>query len=191
VSRLTRMAALLVFVSAPLTAAPLFGPPERLNVFLSGGRSIQNWHGQADVEAVNIEFNRDWSKRTEVGFVVSPTFIRQPRSWFGNAFGDPDETARALSGSLLIRHRFMIESKRMQPYIELSTGPMWATRRVPAATSHFNFISQGGFGVVFAPDRPMSFVIGYRMAHISNGGYAPRNPGLNIHTIVFGTRIRP
>jgi len=191
VSRLTRMAALLVIVSAPLAAAPLFGPPERLNVFLSGGRSIQNWHGQADVDAINFELIRDWSRRTEVGFVVSPMRIRQPRSWFGNTYGDPDETARALSGSLLIRHRFMIESKHMQPYIELSTGPMWATRRVPAATSHFNFISQAGFGAVFAPNRPMSFVLGYRMAHVSNGGYSPRNPGLNIHTIVFGTRIRP
>lgn len=186
-----RAAALLVFACLPLSAAPLFGPPDRINLFVSGGRSQQNWHGQADVDAINFEFIRDWKPRTEVGFVIAPTVITQPRSWFGDAFGDPHEKARALSGSLLIRHRFMAESRRVQPYIELSTGPMWATRRVPAATSHFNFISQGGFGGVFFPNRPVSFILGYRLAHISNGGYSERNPGLNIHTIVFGTRFRP
>ncbi len=186
-----RIAALLVFFSAPLAAAPFFGPPERVNIFFSGGRSIQNWHGQANVDAINFELIRDWTQRTELGFVIAPTVVTQPRSWFGNKYGDPDETARALSGSFLIRHRYMTDSKRVQPYIELSTGPMWATRRVPAATSHFNFISQGGFGAVFAPNRAMSFVLGYRLAHVSNGGYADRNPGLNIHTIVFGTRFRP
>lgn len=190
-SRLVRVAALSLLVALPVAAAPLFGPPERLNVFLSGGRSIPNWHGQASFEAVNFELTRDWSPHTEVGYVIAPSVIQQPRSWFGNKYGDPDETARALSGSLLIRHHFMRESTRIQPYLELSSGPMWATRRVPAATSHFNFISQAGFGAVLAPTRSMSFVIGYRLAHVSNGGYASRNPGLNIHTLVLGTRIRP
>ena len=190
-SRLLRAAALFTFVAVPVFAAPLFGPPERLNVFVSGGRSVQNWHGQADFQSLNLELMRDWSPRTEVGFVTAPSVIKQPRSWFGNKYGDPDETARAISGSFLIRRRFLRQSQRVQPYIELSSGPMWSSRRVPAATSHFNFISQAGFGAVLAPTRSMSFVLGYRMAHISNGGYASRNPGLNVNAVVFGTRIRP
>jgi hypothetical protein len=31
---------------------------------------------------------------------------------------------------------------------------------------------------------------GYRFLHISNGGYAPRNPGLNVSAAVFGVQLR-
>jgi hypothetical protein len=32
----------------------------------------------------------------------------------------------------------------------------------------------------------MPVLIGYRFSHISNGGYAPRNPGLNVSSIMVG-----
>jgi hypothetical protein len=116
--------------------------------------------------------------------------VRQPRSWFGDQFGDGEENVRAIAGSVLIRRRFREESDRRSYYIEAGTGPMWAEKRVPAATSRFNFLSQAGAGMVLYPQNRVSMVIGYRFGHISNGGYAPRNPGLNVSSLVIGTRIR-
>lgn len=173
------------------SAAPLFGPPERMSVYLASGRSIQSMHGQANVDSLQIELTRNWSPRTEVGVILAPMNVQQPRSWFGNHYGDPDETARGAALAPMIRRRLFRATASCEPFVEVSTGPMWTTRRVPAATSRFNFISQAGFGAVLLPRRPMSVVVGYRFAHISNGGLAPRNPGLNVHTLVIGTRFRP
>jgi len=61
---------------------------------------------------------------------------------------------------------------------------------VPASTSRFNFMSQAGAGFVFNAAGRMPVFAGYRFVHISNGGYAPRNPGLNVSTVVVGLQLR-
>jgi hypothetical protein len=116
--------------------------------------------------------------------IVAPHVFFQPRSWFGYQYGDGNEKVLAISGSLLFRRRFG------QFYVEASTGPMWAEKAVPAATSRFNFITQPGFGVILRPRSRMPVIAGYRFAHISNGGYARRNPGLGISELLLGIRIR-
>ena len=67
---------------------------------------------------------------------------------------------------------------------------MVAEKRVPAATSRFNFASAAGVGFVFNAGGHYPIVAGYRLTHISNGGYAPRNPGLNVSSILIGVRVR-
>lgn len=151
-----------------------------------GGKSLTNWHGQADVQSFAFELDRPLTKRTEVGFAIAPYHVTQPVTWFGEGAED----VNALHGALVLRHHFSIRSNRVQPYVELGSGPMWAEKRVPAATSRFNFISQGTIGVTILPERNFAWFAGYRFMHISNGGYAPRNPGLNINSIVIGARMR-
>lgn len=160
------------------------------NIYATGGKSMTNWHGQAALQTINFELGRSISKRTDIAFVFAPTSIDQPISWFGGDFGDGNERVHAISGSILMRRQFRVDSDRAVPYVEISSGPMWANKRVPAATSHFNFISQGGAGVVLMPQSRFPVILGFRFAHISNGGYAPRNPGLNISSLVIGTRIK-
>jgi hypothetical protein len=161
---------------------------QRISVTATGGKSMTNWHGQASLQTVNVEFAHTLSPRYEVSFVMAPTVIDQPRSWFGNAYGDGNEKVRAISGSLLGRRTWKESSDRASYYVELSSGPMWAEKRVPAGTSRFNFHSQAGAGVIFGPQSRTSVIIGYRFGHISNGGYAPRNPGLNVSSVVVGVR---
>ncbi len=159
---------------------------DRVSVHAAGGKSVKTWHGQATVEAFNVEIARELRPRTELALVFAPMHITQPRSWVGDQFGDGDEDVRALSAALLLRRTFRNETL----YVEGGTGPMWAERRVPAATSRFNFHSQFGAGAVLWPRNRVSMIVGYRFGHISNGGYAPRNPGLNVSSLVIGTRIR-
>lgn len=178
---------LVVLLLSCSAAAQAF---DRVSVHMAGGKSITTWHGQATVQALNLELGRPLWQHTELAFVFAPMVVRQPRSWFGNQFGDGDENVRAISGALLIRHRFRDDSPRASFYVEAGTGPMWAEKRVPAATSRFNFHSMAGAGVTLFPQSRTSLVVGYRFGHISNGGYAPRNPGLNVSSLVIGTRIR-
>jgi hypothetical protein len=151
-----------------------------------GGQSLANWHGQADVHAFAYEFEKPLTKRTEVGFVVAPYLVKQPVTWLGEG----SEDVNAIHGALVVRHHFAIGANRVQPYVELGTGPMWAEKRVPAATSRFNFISEATIGFTILPEHRFAWIAGYRFLHISNGGYAPRNPGLNINAVVVGMRVR-
>jgi Lipid A 3-O-deacylase (PagL) len=181
-----RLALLLAaVVSLPATAATF----DDIRLYAAGGKSTTTWHGQADVQMLNLELGRALSPRTSVGLVLAPVNLWQPRSWFGDQFGDGNESVRAMSASLLVRRSFRVETS-VQPYLELSTGPMFAEKRVPAATSRFNFITQGGAGVVFNAQGRFPLFAGYRVLHISNGGYAPRNPGLNIAAVVAGVQLR-
>ncbi len=162
---------------------------DRITITATGGKSMTGWHGQADLGALSVELGHDLSPRTEVGVVIAPVNLWQPRSWFGDQYGDGNESVNGLSGALLARRKFNVRSDRSHFYLEGAFGPVWAEKRVPAATSHFNFISQAGAGLIIAPRSRLPFVIGYRFLHISNGGYAPRNPGLNISALVLGVRV--
>lgn len=167
-----------------LITTPAFA--DSFTLFVVGGHSLKTWHGQADVQSVAFEWTRPQTKRLEFGFAIEPRVVSQPRSWFGEQFMDGDETVRAMSASFVTRYLF--GAGNIHPYAELMVGPMWAERQVPASTSRFNFISQTGFGVVLA-GRRISPTIGYRFQHISNGGYAPRNPGLNLNAALLGLRF--
>lgn len=165
---------------------------QALRFYAVGGQSIETWHGQANVYAFAFELERPLSYRyrTDIGIAFAPVQWDQPKSWFDDQYGDGNESVNAVSAALVLRHHLPIGLKSIRPYVEVATGPMFAERRVPASTSRFNFITQLGAGVTLLPDRPFSLIAGYRFQHISNGGYAPRNPGLNVHSVVLGVRVR-
>jgi hypothetical protein len=175
-------------IAVLLLVVPTAAANAAVTVSASGGHSHRTWHGQADVQSVNIEIGRDLSPRTEVAFVLSPISLWQPRSWFGDEFGDGNERVHAIAGSLLVRRRF--NAGPVQFYGEASTGPMWAEKAIPASTSRFNFATNLGAGVVLMPRSRFPVMVGYRFTHLSNGGYAPRNPGFNISAVVVGVRVQ-
>jgi hypothetical protein len=160
-----------------------------IRVYGTGGKSTTSWHGQMDLQAVNLELGHALSPRTSVALVLAPMNLWQPRSWFGDLYGDGNEAVRAFSASLLIRRSFRLDSS-VQPYLEGSSGPMYAEKSVPASTSRFNFVTQGGFGLTLNARGRFPVFAGYRAMHISNGGYSPRNPGMNVAAIVAGVQLR-
>ena len=177
---------LLTFLlSFPIHAAAF----DELRVQAIGGKSTTTWHGQADVQAVSFEMGHALSPRTTFAVVLSPMTLWQPRSWFGDDFGDGNESVRALHGALLLRRTFRRQSG-LQWYVDGSTGPMFADKRVPASTSRFNFATRAGAGLVLNARGRLPVILGYQFMHISNGGYAPRNPGLNISAAVVGVQLR-
>ncbi len=166
------------------------GPFEQMSITALGGKSETTWHGQMDIQAVNFELAHTISPRYEVGVAVAPMSIWEPRNWFGNESPDGNQRVMAISGLALGRMHFFTDAERLSAYAEVSGGPMWAERQVPAATSRFNFTTQFGAGLILLPWSRYPVMLGWRYLHISNGGYSPRNPGLNVQSIVIGTRIR-
>jgi Lipid A 3-O-deacylase (PagL) len=189
--RLSVVSLLLALMPAAIHAGwPHLTMPriDHFSIQATTGRTQSNWHGQADVTTVAFDLGHSLSPRTELDLVIQPFAFVQPRSWFGYSRGEDQETVRAISGSVLLRHWLYPGSHRARPYLELAAGPMASSRRVPAATSRFNVVSQAGFGVLLRPDQQFPLLLGYRFSHISNGGYAPRNPGLNLHSLLIGFR---
>lgn len=181
----------LTSILVVLLSLPAFAQSVRnIEVGLVGGKSFTSWHGQADFQALNVAFVHPISPRTDVSVVFAPVAMWQPRSWFGSQYHDGNESVYAVSAALMLRRSFNRDSSRVHYYLEGGTGPMIAEKRVPASTSRFNFVTQAGLGVVLRPNGRFPLIVGCRFQHISNGGYAPRNPGLNVPSLVIGMRFR-
>jgi hypothetical protein len=159
--------------------------PEHFTIYGIGAKSAPNKHGQADLQSLNFEASGPARHGIDVGVVFAPTLMSQPTTFFDDFH--ESENVRAASLSLLARHTFARRGA-VQPYVELSSGPIYASRRVPESTSHFNFISQAGVGVVTTSTR-VPLMLGIRFFHISNAGYAERNPGINFTSILLGLRL--
>jgi hypothetical protein len=155
-----------------------------LNVYFSAGENPMNSHGHSVFRSIHLELARSF-RSAEIGTIVTYSKVRQARSWFGYTYGDPDDHVRAESICAFIRRETWHHT-----YVELATGPMWSNRRIPAATSRLNFDSQIALGVVAFPSSRAPLRLGYRYSHISNGGLAGRNPGLNVHSVFVGVRVK-
>lgn len=156
--------------------------PEQFTIYAVGARSTPNKHGQDSFESLNFEATGPTKWPFEWGVAFAPTLISQPVDFFDTLH--EKETVHAASLSLLARHTFA-QRGSVRPYVELSSGPIYANRRVPETTSHYNFISQGGVGVLTNG----GWMAGIRFFHISNAGYADSNPGVNFVGILFGRRL--
>ncbi len=160
-----------------------------LSVMLVGGKNFAaGRHGLAESFLPTIDAGKFVSRRLEVGLDFHPWIgIRQPVNDNGDG-GYKNVTAFALD----VYGRWYPGpfSWTFRPYLELAEGPFYAPRRVPAAGSRFNFLTQVGAGVSvpILPASPWSVVVGYRIVHISNADTYRRNPSWNFNGFVLGIR---
>ena len=180
-----------------LLSSPVFGSD--FNIYLGHATSDANRHGQSRFRMISFELTGQprlmkyverYLPNARAGADIDYSDVRQPRSWFGYTYGDPDDSVRAEWTHFFIRNYWRTSSNTLRPYADIGTGPMWSNRRIPAATSKFNFSSQLGLGVVIFPNARLPLYAGYRFFHISNGGLTGRNPGLNVNGFFIGTRVR-
>jgi hypothetical protein len=83
-------------------------------------------------------------------------------------------------------------SARVQPYLATSGGMLWFDRPVPyPRTSRFNFTADAGGGVIVRGPAHLALMLGYKLHHISNGGTARLNPGLDGHMLYAGLMHLP
>jgi opacity protein-like surface antigen len=169
------------------------------NIYVGNAKSETNRHGQSRFRTISfeltgkprlLEYIERYLSDARAGVDIDYADVRQPRSWFGYTYGDPDDSVRAEWAHFFVRNYWRTSSNTLRPYVDIGTGPMWSNRRIPAATSKLNFNSQLGLGVVIFPNARMPLSVGYRFFHISNGGLTGRNPGLNVNGFFVGARVR-
>lgn len=166
--------------------------PRAVNLFLSSGKSAETIHGEATLKSIQFELSgrADWIhlRDTDAGVALAYAEIEQPHFLFPAPGPGPTDTVRAESAYFFGRKRWP-HFAFVEPYVDLGTGPMWSNRRVPADTSRVNFQSQISAGAIWLPRSRFPLFTAYRFSHISNGGFAPRNPGINVWSVNVGTTL--
>jgi hypothetical protein len=80
----------------------------------------------------------------------------------------------------------------VQPFLAASGGMLWFDRMVPQdGASRLNFIADAGGGLLLGRPGHLGLMVGYKLLHISNGGTASLNPGLDNHMLYAGVLRLP
>jgi hypothetical protein len=84
------------------------------------------------------------------------------------------------------------ERKPLGAFLDLSAGLQYFFRAIPdERATRLNAQLMGGAGLRGAIGQRLEAELAYRLLHISNGGTARANPGLNFHQIAVGVGFRP
>ncbi len=79
---------------------------------------------------------------------------------------------------LQLRYNFTA-TRQVMPFFEIGGFALPSTEKIPEKTSHFNFLTFGGFGFHKLVGSNKSLQFGMRYQHISNAGIVDYNPGIN------------
>ena len=155
--------------------------------FVAGvGIAHEIWEGVADRQflAVGGRYGRIVTNPKGRGFLkgnmelaveVCPVYLQ-------------DLTTYGLSFTLLFRH-YMAPRSKLKPFFSFGLGTVFSKDPIPAASSHVNFITQGGLGIMWFAKPLLAYSVEYRVHHISNSVLAEVNPGINSSYIQFGVSI--
>lgn len=105
-----------------------------------------------------------------IEFVVQPVFARFTRPF----------AAEAAGGSFLLAYNFL-SFGRWVPFVDAGAGMIWTNLapRIPEQSTQFEFTLEAGLGVHYFLSERMTWTMGVRLHHISNGGLGDRNTGIN------------
>ena len=131
-----------------------------------------------------------------VAFVSIPLSSDSSSSGIGCQAGNPcalralftDQRAVFGAGAMPLGFQFRFAPHgRLQPFASASGGLLWFTDRVPDRESaRLNFAAELGVGIVAMLGSRAGLLCGYRFHHLSNGGTAPSNPGVDSNLLYVG-----
>ncbi len=88
--------------------------------------------------------------------------------------------AEAAGGSFVLKYNFL-SFGRWMPFWDAGAGMIWTNLapRIPEQSTQFEFVLETGPGVHYFMTDTVTFTMGVRLHHISNGGLGDRNTGIN------------
>jgi hypothetical protein len=101
------------------------------------------------------------------------------------AFLEDGGTTWGTGVNLLYEHHFVVEG-RVLPVWKLGAGFLYASDEVPAGETRHNFSVLTALGIDIMVSQREALFLGYRFHHVSNANTGNVNPGINVHSIVFG-----
>jgi hypothetical protein len=143
---------------------------------------------------MEVEIRRRIDSGGRLGLDYSARFVpaayvrgnpKRAGTWNGSAWTIPAATKRSSVVGVGIKPlgaRLWLGAARSRLETDLAVGVFAFSEPLLAANaSRINFVLEVGIGV-----RISRIVVGYRRHHISNGGFAEVNPGLNSDVVFVG-----
>jgi hypothetical protein len=156
---------------------PEEGKPE-LALLAGFGYSVKINRGTTEEQVLVLE--------PQAGFRLGPRFEYLIEGHLARYFR-PDAFA---AGLVPVGARYFFGTGKVAPYLELGAGFCWTNLDVEEINRRFNFILQGGLGVVGSPERDQSWTLEARWLHCSNAGTVLPNLGLNTVVLLIGWRFQ-
>lgn len=150
-------------------AHEIFGGVADRQFLLLGGQ-----HGRIFTNPTGPGFMKG---HTEVGGEIYPVYLM---------FQDP--TTYGFTFTLLFRH-YMAPKSKVKPFISFAMGALLSVDPIPAESSHVNFTTQLGLGVLWFHKPRLAYSLEYRAQHLSNNSLSTVNPGINSSYIQFGVCV--
>ena len=100
-------------------------------------------------------------------------------------FVQSDKTTYAGGFNLLYEHHFAVTG-RVLPGWKLGAGFLYSNIKLPESETRQNFSLLTALGVDIMVTDSSALFLGYRFHHVSNAETGDINPGVNLHTVMFG-----
>ena len=100
-------------------------------------------------------------------------------------FVQSDKTTYAVGFNLVYEHHFLVAG-RVLPVWKLGAGFLYSNIKLPGGETRENFSLLTAFGVDIMVTDSSALFLGYRFHHVSNANIGDVNPGINLHTMMFG-----
>jgi Lipid A 3-O-deacylase (PagL) len=164
--------------------APEEGATE-VQLWTSGGHSVPGGRGNTGI----------WNAGLRYGWVLTyphgPSFLNGRFEFAIDAVPvylifQRTNTAYGVGlNPLNLKWNFTKRSSHIAPYVELSGGTLFTTRKVPPRTSGVNFTPGAALGTHLL-GKEYAWALEARYLHISNAGLGDFNPGINTFEVRLG-----
>jgi hypothetical protein len=157
------------------------GPAWRADLAVGAGGTVSLGPTRTSAGLAFFAPRWSYSLSPRVDYLVEGNFSRylSPDGWF--------------VGVVPLGARFSTGAGRRRWYFAAGAGLGWTDLdgRLPELDRRFNFLLEGGLGVEWREAaRGKGRYLEVRLVHLSNGGTAGRNLGLNALALVGGWRVR-
>lgn len=157
---------------------------EEVGVFGAYGRGDLKAQDDMEIMDLGLRFGFDLKPFVKkFGFELKGLLelLHEP---FLGAITGPRSNAE-LGLALLLRYAYPLTGK-LYPYIEVGSGFYYMTLSTREQSTQFNFVDQGGAGLLYFLRDDLAVSAGYRIRHVSNASIKEPNSGIDSDVYTVG-----
>jgi len=93
-----------------------------------------------------------------------------------------------VGSNFLLKYGFPL-TKKIYPYVEAGLGMLYMSQHTREQATQYNFLPQGGAGIMYFLKDNLAVSAGYRYRHLSNNSFEHPNSGIDVDMILAGLSI--
>lgn len=160
---------------------------QEAGVFAGYTKSKLKYQDAMEAIPMGVRFGFDLKPFTE-------KFGFSPKGYFElvyEAFVSPIYEPRSnveMGLDIFFKYAYPLTSK-LYPFIEIGSGPYYMTLSTYEQSTQFNFISQGGAGLMYFIRKDLAVNFEYRRRHVSNASIKSPNAGIDGNAYLVGLSL--